>query len=206
AMGGKYNSVAVARGNLFVGTHRIQAFGLTGDVIVDDAVTGTGANQFTYAGSGWTHVTGSSTMGTFDGTVSTDNVQGDSATLTFTGSQIRVYANEMSGYGTATFSVDGGSVQTVMLSPANSSPNGQGAGDVLVYTVSGLGAGTHVFRILNNAASNTISIDRVEITPPAGSAAQLGVSMTDGNIISPGPGVIPHTTHYKHPRRNLHQH
>jgi hypothetical protein len=134
AMGGKYNSVAVARGDLFVGTHRIQAFGLTGDTIVDDAVTGTGANQFTYTGTGWTHITGSSTMGTFDGTVSTDNVQGDFATLTFTGSQIRVYANEKSGYGTATFTVDGGSLQTVVLSPANSSPNGQGAGDVLVRT------------------------------------------------------------------------
>src|SRR5262249_22364452 len=181
---------------LFVGTHRIQAFGLTGDTIVDDAVTGTGANQFTYTGAGWTHITGSSTMGTFDGTVSTDNVQGDSATLTFTGSQINVYANEVSGYGTATFTVDGGSLQTVMLSPANSSPNGQGAGDVLVYNVTGLGAGTHTFKILNNAASNTISIDRVEITPLAGSAAQLGISMTDGNIIPTAQSVIPYTINY----------
>jgi hypothetical protein len=196
AMGGKYNSVAVARGNLFVGTHRIQAFGLTGDTIVDDAVTGTGANQFTYTGTGWSHITGSATMGTFGGTVSTDNVQGDFATLAFTGSQLRVYANEVSGYGTATFSVDGGNVQTVTLSPANSSPNGQGAGDVLVYTVTGLGAGTHTFKILNNAASNTISIDRVEITPPAGSAAQLGVSMTDGNIIPTAQSVIPYTINY----------
>src|SRR5262249_34080269 len=104
-LGGKYNSVAVARGDLCVGTHRIQAFGLTGDTIVDDAVTGTGTNQFTYTGTGWTHITGSPTMGTFGGTVSTDNVQGDFAILTFTGSQIRVYANEVSGYGTATFSV-----------------------------------------------------------------------------------------------------
>src|SRR5208282_5131755 len=124
SMGGKYNSVAVARGDVFVGTNRIQAFGLTSDTIVDDAVTGTGMDQFNYVGSGWTHITGSSTMGTFDGTVSTDNVQGDSATLTFTGAQIKVYANEVSGYGTATFSVDGGNTQTVMLSPANSSPNG----------------------------------------------------------------------------------
>src|SRR5205823_9404841 len=145
-------SIAVARGNVFVGTHRIQAFGLTGNTIIDDAVSGTGSNQFSYVGSGWTHITGSSTMGTFAGTVSTDNVQGDSATLTFTGSQIRVYANEKSGYGTATFSVDGGNTQTVMLSPSNSSPNGAGAGNVLVYSISGLGPGGHTFRILNNAA------------------------------------------------------
>src|SRR5262249_5239317 len=131
-----------------------------------------------------------------DGTVSTDNVQGDSATLTFTGSQIKVYANEVSGYGTATFSVDGANTQTVMLSPANSSPNGAGAGDVMVYSVSGLGSGTHTFKILNHAASNTISLDRVEITPPTGTAAQLGVSLTDGNIIPTAQGVIPYTINY----------
>jgi hypothetical protein len=195
-MGGKYNSVAVARGDLFVGTNRIQAFGLTSDAIVDDSVTGTGMEQFNYVGPGWTHITGSSTMGTFDGTVSTDNVQGDSATLSFTGSQIKVYANEVSGYGTATFSVDGGNSQLVLLSPANSSPNSDGAGDVQVYTVSGLGAGTHTLKILNNAANNIISFDRVEITPPSGTPAQLGISMTDGNIIPTAQGVIPYTINY----------
>src|SRR5262249_38939726 len=154
------------RGDVFVGTNRIQAFGLTSDTIVDDSVTGTGMNQFNYVGSGWAHVTGSSTMGTFDSTVSTDNVQGEYATLTFTGSQIKVYSNEVTGYGSATFSVDGTDVQTLSLLPPpnTSSPNGQGAGDVLVYTVTGLGPGTHTFKILNNAASNVISIDRVEIT------------------------------------------
>jgi hypothetical protein len=196
SMGGKYNSIAVARGDVFVGTHSIQAFGLTSDTIVDDSVTGTGSNQFTYTGTGWSHITGSSTMGTFDGTISTDNVQGDFATLTFTGSQIKVYANEVSGYGTATFSVDGGNTQTVILSPGNSSPNGNGSGDVMVYSVSGLGAGTHTFKILNNASSNIISVDRVEITPPAGTPAQLGISMTDGNIIPTAQGVIPYTINY----------
>jgi hypothetical protein len=195
-MGGKYNSIADARGDVFVGTNRIQAFGLTSDTIVDDSVTGTGNNQFNYVGSGWVHITGSSTMGTFDGAVSTDNAQGDYATLTFVGSQIKVYSNEVSGYGTATFSVDGGSTQTVLLSPSNSSPNGAGAGDVMVYSVSGLGPGTHTFKILNNAASNIISIDRVEITLPSGTPAQLGISMTDGNIIPTPQGVIPYTINF----------
>jgi hypothetical protein len=195
-MGGKYNSIAVARGDVFIGTNRLQAFGLTSDTIVDDSVTGTGANQFNYVGAGWTHITGGSTMGTFDGTVSTDGVQGDYATLTFTGSQIKVYANEVTGYGTATFSVDGATTRTVMLAPSNSSPNGAGAGDVLVYTVSGLAAGTHTFEILNNAASNTIAIDRVEITPPTGAPAKLGISMTDGNIIPSAGGVVAYTINY----------
>src|SRR5262249_52025890 len=73
---------------------------------------------------------------------------------------------------------------------------GQGAGDVLVYTVTGLGPGTHTLEILNNAASNVISIDRVEIAPPAGTPAQLGISLTDGNITPTAQGVIPYTINY----------
>ena len=56
---------------------------------------------------------------------------------------------DASGYGTATFSVDGATVQSMLLSPSTSSPNGQGSGDVLVYTVTGLGAGQHTLKILN---------------------------------------------------------
>jgi hypothetical protein len=193
---GKYNSIAVARGDVYVGTNRIQAFGLTTNTIVDDSAAGTGTNQFNYVGSGWTHVTGSSTMGTFDGTVSTDNAQGDFATLQFTGSAISVYANELTTYGTATFSIDGGNMQTVTLRPANSSPNGAGAGNVLVYTVSGLSAGTHTLKILNNAASNIISIDRVQIAPPATTHASLSISMTDGNVVPVAMGVVPYTINY----------
>ncbi len=194
--GGKYNSIAVSRGDVYVGTDRIQAFGLTTNTIVDDSVTGSGMNQFTYVGSGWTHITGSATMGSFDETVSTDNVQGDYATLQFTGSAINVYANELTTYGTATFWIDGGGTQTVTLNPAHSSPNGAGAGNVLVYTVSGLGAGTHTLKILNNATSNIISIDRVQITPLATANASLGVSITDGNVVPVAMGVVPYTINY----------
>lgn len=195
-MGGKYNSVTAARGDVFVGTDRIQAYGLTGNTLVDDSVTGAAASQFNYTGAGWQHVTGSTTMGTYDGTVSTDNVQGDFATLTFTGSAIKVYANEKSGYGTATFSVDGASVQSMLLSPSTSSPNGLGSGDVPVYTVSGLGAGQHTLKILNNAASNTISVDKVEIVPPTSTHSQLGVSMTDGNVLASLTAPIQYTVNY----------
>ena len=47
-------------------------------------------------------------MGTFQGTVSTDSTMGDTATMSFTGSQINVYADEMSGYGSVAISIDGG--------------------------------------------------------------------------------------------------
>ena len=192
-VGGKYNSVAVARGNLFVGTDRIQAFGLTTDTIIDDSVIGSGNNQFAYTGSGWTHNPTTSMMGTFDGTVSTDSTVGDFATLTFTGSQISVYANESSTAGSVTISVDGASGQTVSLVNTSGSPNSQGEGDVLVYTLSGLTNASHILKFL--VASGTVGLDRVEITPFI-SAAALGVSIADGNVTAERGGVLPYTINY----------
>src|SRR5262245_963149 len=197
-LGGKYNTIAAARGQVFVGTDRIQAFGLTNDTIVDDSVQGTGVNQFQYTGAGWAHTaagTSTATMGTFDGTVSADNVAGDYATLTFTGSRIRVYANEASGYGSVTISVDGGNAQTVSLANATNSPNGQGEGDVLVYTLAGLGAGTHTLKFQNNGTA-TVALDRVEITPLATSSSALGVSLTDGNVTPVAGQVLPYTINF----------
>jgi hypothetical protein len=192
-LGGKYNTIAAARGNVFVGTDRIQAFGLTGVTSVDDSVQGTGMNQFQYSGTGWTHTATTSIMGTFQGTVSTDNIAGDSATLTFTGSRIKVFADESSGFGSVTVSVDSGNAQTISLANTTNSPNGQGEGNVLIYTLSGLGAGTHTLKLLNNGG--TVALDRVEITPLTTSSS-LGVSLTEGNV-SPVPGqVLPYTINY----------
>src|SRR5262245_49010393 len=197
-MGAKYNTIAAARGVVFVGTDRIQAFGLTNGTIVDDAVQGTALNQFTYVGPGWSHTpagTSTATMGTFDGTVSTDNVAGDSATLSFSGSQIKVYANEASGYGSVAITVDGGNSQNVSLANSTNSPNGRGEGDVLVYALSGLGAGVHTLQFTNNSNA-IVALDRVVITPPISANAALGVSLTDGNG-TPQPGaVVPYTINY----------
>jgi hypothetical protein len=197
-MGGRYNTIAAARGQVFVGTDRIQAFGLTNDLIVDDAVQGTELNQFTYVGSGWTHTppgTSTSTMGTFAGTVSTDTIEGDYATLTFTGSRIKVYANEARSFGSVTISVDGANAQTIALANTTNSPNGLGEGDVLIYTLSGFGAGTHTVRFMN-AGDGPVALDRVEITPPITASSALGVSLTEGNG-TPVPGqVLPYTINF----------
>jgi hypothetical protein len=182
---------------VFVGTDRIQAFGLTNDTIVDDSVTGSGADQFSYVGSGWSHTppgTSTATMGTFDGTVSTDDVAGDYATMTFTGSRVRVYADEASGYGSVTVSVDGGNAQTVSLANSTNSPNGQGEGDVLIYSLSGLGAGTHTLNFLNTGGA--VALDRVEITPLPSTSSALGVSLTEGNVTPVPGGVLSYTVNY----------
>jgi autotransporter-associated beta strand protein len=195
--GGKYNTIAVARGVAFIGTDRIQAFGLTTNTSVDDSTIGTGNNQFQYVGA-WSHATpgtSTATMGTFQGTVSTDSVTGDYATLNFSGSQIKVYATEMSGYGTAAISIDGGAATNVSLANSKNSPNGQGEGDVLVYTSPTLGAGTHTLKFLNTANS-TIALDRVEITPLTTTASALRVSLTEGNVTAAPNQVLPYTINY----------
>src|SRR5262249_487080 len=64
-----------------------------------------------------------------------------------------------------------------------------------VYTLSGLGAGTHTLKFLNNGSS-TVALDRVEITPPTSSSSALGVSLTEGNV-TPLPGqVLPYTINF----------
>ncbi len=195
--GGKYNTIAVARGVAFVGTDRIQAYGLTTNTSIDDSVTGTGMNQFHYVGA-WSHTTpgtSTSTMGTFQGTVSTDSTMGDTAMMSFTGSQINVYANEMSGYGSVAISIDGGTPTTVALgNNTNGSPNGQGAGNVLVFTSATLGAGTHTLT-LSNTSNSTISLDRVEITPISSSSA-LRVSLADGNVLATAGQPLLYTVNY----------
>jgi hypothetical protein len=197
-MGGRYNTIAAARGNVLVGTDRIQAFGLTNDTIVDDSVQGTGMDQFSYTGSGWSHTavgTSTSIMGTFDGTVSTDNVAGDTATMTFNGSAIKLYADEASGFGSVTVSVDGGNAQTISLANTTNSPNGQGEGNVMIYSLTGLGAGTHTLQFINNGTA-TVALDRVEITPPATTAADLGISLTLGGVNPVAGQVLPYTINY----------
>jgi hypothetical protein len=195
--GGKYNTLAVARGVAFVGTDRIQAFGLTTTTSIDDSVIGAGNNQFQYFGA-WSHTTpgtSTATMGTFQGTVSTDSVAGDYATLNFSGSTIKVYANEMSAYGSVAISIDGGTTTTVSLANSTNSPNGQGEGDVLIYTSPTLAAGTHTLT-LTNTANSTISLDRVEIAPVA-SSATLGVSLTEGNVTAVAGTPLIYTVNYR---------
>jgi hypothetical protein len=196
--GGKYNTLAIAHGVVFAGTDRIQAFGITANTSVDDSVAGAGTNQFNYSGSGWTHFgsnVGVATMGTYNSSLSTTNVAGDFATMTFTGKQIKVYADKVSGYGTVAISIDGGAATNVSLNSTIGSPNASGQGNVLVFTSPVLGAGTHTLKILDTA-NTTVSIDRVEIVPQATTSASLNVSTTDGGVTAVTGQVLQYTITY----------
>jgi hypothetical protein len=80
------------------------------------------------------------------------------------------------------------------LANTTNSPNGQGEGDVLVYTLSGLGAGTHTLKFLNTGNA-TVALDRALITPLT-SASALGVSLTEGNVTPVAGQVLPYTINY----------
>jgi hypothetical protein len=129
---------------------------------VDDAVVGTGLDQFNYVGS-WTHVTNTNIPNSYDGTVSYTDTANDYVTITFTGTQILLYAAERNNRGIATVSIDGGPPTTIDEYSATD------AGDVLVYTSPILAEGTHTLKLINtgthnaNSTGTRVDVDRVDI-------------------------------------------
>jgi hypothetical protein len=129
---------------------------------VDDAVVGTGQNQFNYVGS-WTHASGTNIPNCYLGTVSYTDTTNDSATIKFTGTQIKFYVAERNNRGIAAVSIDGGPETNVDEYAS------QDAGNVLVYTSPVLATGSHTFKVRNtgthdaNSSGARVDIDRVDI-------------------------------------------
>jgi hypothetical protein len=129
---------------------------------VDDSVLGTGTDQFNYVGN-WAHVTGTNIPNSYDGTVSYTDTANDYATISFNGTQIKLYVAERNNRGIGAVSIDGGPETTVDEYAA------QDAGDVLVYTSSVLAAGTHTLKLRNtgthdaSSSGTRVDIDRVDI-------------------------------------------
>jgi hypothetical protein len=192
-VGGKYDSPTIARGTVFFGTDRIQAYGLTNDTVVDDSAQGTGLNQVHYVGSGWSHVNPTSIIGAFQGTVSNDATTNDYATIRFTGGQIKLYATERNNRGIAAVSVDGGAETLVDMYSASD------AGDVLVYTSPVLASGTHTLKVRTtgthdaNSSGTNICIDRFNITPSAS-----GVTTVDDAVVGTGQNQINYVGAWTH--------
>jgi hypothetical protein len=190
---GKYYSPTVARGTVFVGTDRIQAFGLTTDTIVDDSVQGTGVDQINYTGA-WSHVDPTTVLAAFQGTVSIDSTTNDTAAIAFTGSQIKLYSTERNNRGIAAVSVDGGPETLVDMYSAND------AGDALVYTSPTLGPGGHTLTVRNTGTHNPgssgtiICIDRINITPGTGPT----VTTVDDAVQGTGPNQVNYVGSWSH--------
>jgi hypothetical protein len=189
--GGTY-TLAASDGSLTGATSG--SFTITAQTVttVDDAVQGTGMNQFHYVGK-WTHVTGTTIPNAYGGTVSNDSTTNDTVTISFSGTQIKLYAAERNNRGIAAVSLDSGAETRVDMYAASSA----GVGDVLVYTSPTLTAGTHTFKVRttgtrdSKSSGTLVSIDRVDIIqgdPPvslAGAFNQVGI-VRDGSTFSGG--------------------
>ena len=130
-------------------------------ITIDDAVVGTGLNQFNYVGGGWVHYTNNNAC--YDGTWSLDGTTGDYLTVSFTGIQIKFYAATGPKGGIGAISVDGGSETMVDFYSASF------LGDQLRWTSPTMPEGSHTFklRVTGNKDADSdgynVGVDRVNI-------------------------------------------
>lgn len=145
-----------------IGKITFQGLRSTTVTTVDDAVQGTGPNQFHYVGS-WAHITNTSIPISYNDTVSITDIKNDYATINFIGSQILLYVAERNNRGIAAVSIDGGPETNVDEYALRD------AGDVLVYTSPRLASGAHTLKVRNTGTKDAsssgarVDIDRVDI-------------------------------------------
>ena len=100
----------------------------------------------TYTGA-WHHCSGCGSN-LFNGTNSWDNVTGDSASITFTGTRIAFYGVKDPQHGIGAISIDGGPETMVDFFA------GTRSGNQLMFTSAVLPAGSHTFRIRVTGTKN----------------------------------------------------
>jgi Glycosyl hydrolase family 26 len=126
---------------------------------IEDSAIGTGLNQVTYAGT-WTQC-GGCTPGTANNSFRYSSAAGATATVRFTGTQLKIYGIKERHGGLATVSIDGApstTIDTYLFTAAAA----------LIYTSPVLASGTHTATLVNigqrnpAADSTVVSFDRAE--------------------------------------------
>ncbi|MGH3266775.1 MAG: hypothetical protein ACRDNS_32890, partial [Trebonia sp.] len=170
-----------------------QAAATSQTITVDDAVQGTGVDQFNYVGSDWGHAGGEGAPANpYDGTNSWANAAGDKVTFTFVGTQIKFYGITDPGHGIGAISIDGGTPTNIDFYSA------QRTGNVLLWTSPVLPSGTHTLTLSwtgrKNAASTGtfITVDRVtfEGQPPPPAHTDITVDPDAAGRVFDGVGAI----------------
>lgn len=141
------------------------------DLVVNDSATGTGDNQFNYVGA-WGTASCGGCYPASNPAYHWDGTTGDSATFTFTGTRVGLYASVGPSNGIASVQIDGGTASQVDLYagdwPNTGSPST--AGDQLVWRSPALAYGTHTLTWTNTGTNNPASsnhyvqVDRVDVT------------------------------------------
>ena len=182
----KFVAPTVANGKVYMGSDsgngQLVVYGLLPAnqtiTTVDDAVAGTGGNQFNYVGSGWSHCANCGSI-LYDQTNSWDNTTNDYLTVSFTGTQIKFYGVQDTLHGIGAVSIDGGTETDIdFYAPIRS-------GNVLLWTSPTLQAGDHIFKLRVTGTKNTNSTnyyavpDRVDIiSAGSGPAEPTGLTAT----------------------------
>ncbi len=105
---------------------------------INDNTTGTDANQWQYAGTGWGYYSGDSNK--FQGDDHSSSATGDTATLKFTGISVAYYGAKSPQAGIVGISIDGGTESMVDLYSATRFDN------TLLYTSPTLASGDHILK------------------------------------------------------------
>ncbi|MGH3601391.1 MAG: hypothetical protein ACRDQH_14150, partial [Pseudonocardiaceae bacterium] len=170
-----------------------QAAATSQTITVDDAIQGTGVDQFNYVGSDWGHAGGEGAPANpYDGTNSWANAAGDKVTFTFVGTQIKFYGITDPGHGIGAISIDGGTPTNIDFYSA------ERTGNVLLWTSPVLPSGTHTLTLSwtgqKNAASTGtfITADRVtfEGQPPPPVQTDINVDPNGTGRVFDGVGAI----------------
>lgn len=120
---------------------------------IDDAIQGTGTNQFNYVGSSWTHGTSSSDP-YLNQTVSYSNVVNNYATISFKGNRVQIITRRADHHGIAAVSIDNGAETLVDLVRTDRQPPSSFAVVYDSYQTS-IKEGTHTLKIRVTGTKNT---------------------------------------------------
>lgn len=144
-------------------------------IVVNNTTVGTGNNQFSYSGS-WALSSG--TTGKYQSDDHYSSTTGSYYTVTFTGTQVKLYATKNAHHGIAGVSIDGGTETNVDF--YSSSVQFQS----LVYTSPTLSNASHTVRVRVTGSKNAsatgyvITADRADIITTATTVAVSGVSVS----------------------------
>jgi hypothetical protein len=146
--------LAVPAGSVIVATNIPQSTN------IDDSMVGGGLNRWSYVGT-WGVNNAAMTNEYNRSTTFSDNAN-DTASVTFFGTGLNLYAHRGTGGGDAAVSVDGGAETTVSF--YNATPDG----NVKVWGTTGLSVGQHTVRVrvagthVPESTGTYVSVDRLE--------------------------------------------
>jgi uncharacterized protein YjdB len=148
---------------------------------LDNAMRGTGTNQFNFVGSGWTHSTNTADP-YFNKTVSFSNAANNSATVTFSGNKIELYAAKASHHGVVAISIDNGPETLVDQYSASRQDL------VLAYGSAVLSQGTHTIRMRVTGSKNAaatgsyVILDYLKVYSSGSTTAVSSISISPATV------------------------